>query len=402
MDRTLVVGGYQTFASFINIHKELQLVHLQWIDYTSTVRVRTLTLKHLGSLIEASANLALCRHYLSLIDIGLPLVDRDPGRPAGQCFLLPDFNTIHLYPGTANGEQAVIFCYFGSGTPLRPGYLGSPITLAGPFCPRRALLQAIQQGHDDLGLSFRVGFELEFSAVQTGPNPKHEVHASSGLRAIESFMLPILSVIAQRLDAVGVPVEQFHCEGSENAYELVTGHLPPLQAVDALITAKETARRTCREHDVRLTFNPAPPEINGLHTNFSVESRNHPVGEVEEHFLAGVIEHVEALCAFAMPRPESYTRTVAGQWCAGRYVSWGTENREGPIRKRALGLWEMRLPDASAQMYLFVAGVLIAGMDGIRRKTKLTIHDCQGEFEHVLYQGCERAVQLTLTLVQLM
>ncbi len=392
MGRPLIVGGYEKYAAFINDHRELQLVHLQWIDYTSTVRVRTLTLKHLDSLIKASANLALCRHYLCLIDIGLPLVDRDPGRPAGQCFLLPDFNTIHLYPGTTNDEQAVVFCYFGSGIPLQAGDPGSPITLAGPFCPRRALLQAIQQGHDDLGLSFRVGFELEFSAVQTGPNPKHEVHASSGLRAIESFMLPILSAVVQRLDAVGVPIEQFHCEGSENAYELVTGHLPPLQAVDALITAKETTRRTCRENDVRLTFNPAPPEINGLHTNLSVESRNQPVEEVEEHFLAGVIEHVEALCAFAMPRPESYARTVAGQWCAGRYVSWGTENREGPIRKRAPGLWEMRLPDASAQMYLFVTGVLIAGMDGIRRKTKLTIRDCQGEFEHFSYQGCERAV----------
>ena len=81
-------------------------------------------------------------------------------------------------------------------------------------------------------------------------------------------MLPILSAITQRPDAFGVPVEQFHCEGSENAHELVTGDLPPMQVVDALITAKETARRICREHDVRLTSNPALPEINGLHTNF--------------------------------------------------------------------------------------------------------------------------------------
>lgn len=181
-----------------------------------------------------------------------------------------------------------------------------------------------------------------------------------------------------------MPIEQFHCEGSENAYELVTAHLPPLEAVDAVITAKETTRRICRDEDIRVTFNPAPPEINGLHTNLSVQSADRPVEEVEEQFLAGVVEHLEALCAFAMPRPESYARTAAGQWCAGRYVSWGTENREGPVRKRTPGCWEIRLPDASAQLYLFVAGVLIAGVNGVRNKTKLKIKDCQGRSSFAL------------------
>ena len=390
MDRSLIVDGYETFTHFIKTHRSVQFAHLQWIDYTSTVRVRTLTLKHLESLIKAGTNLALCRHYLCLIDIGLPLIDRDPGRPAGQCHLIPDFETIHLYPGTT-GEHAVIFCYFGSGTRLPRGISTTALTLSAPFCPRRALLRAIDQGRDEFNLSFRVGFEFEFSAVQTSPTPSPpEVHASSGLRAIEAFMLPILSTVTTRLAAAGVHIEQFHCEGSDDAYELVTAHRPPLEAVDALVTAKETTRRTCRENGVRMACYPAPPEINGLHTNVSVvplddehygpRARQDVVAEVEEHFLAGVLAHLGALCAFAMPRPESYARTVAGQWCAGRYVSWGTENREGPVRKRAPGLWELRVPDASAQMYLFVAGVLFAGMDGVRRGTELTVSDCQGEF----------------------
>ncbi|KAK4676673.1 hypothetical protein QC764_000310 [Podospora pseudoanserina] len=253
-----------------------------------------------------------------------------------------------------------------------------PLTLSAPFCPRRALLQAIQAG-EEIGLYFRVGFELEFSAVQ----PKHsaktaEIHASSGLRAIESFMLPVLSTITKQLEsAANVPVEQFHCEGSDNAYELVLGHLPPMEAVDGLVTAKETTRRVCRENGIEVLFNPTMPEINGLHTNISVQSLRGEVGEVEESFLAGVMQHLGALCAFAMPRPEGYARTRAGQWCAGRWVSWGTDNREGPVRKRGRGCWEVRLPDASAQMYLFVAGVVIAGVEGVRRGLELGVRDCQ-------------------------
>ena len=88
--------------------------------------------------------------------------------------------------------------------------------------------------------------------------------------------------------------------------------MPPLEAVDALTTSKETTRRICRERDIQLTFNPAPPEANGLHLSLSIESTEHPIESLEDHFLAGVLVHMEALCAFALLRPESYDRTVSG------------------------------------------------------------------------------------------
>ncbi len=114
-------------------------------------------------------------------------------------------------------------------------------------------------------------------------------------------MLTVLSAVTRPLDAVGVPVDHFYCEGSEITYELVLGHLPPLLAVDALFTVKGTSRRTCRE-DVHLIFNPTLAEINGLHTNISVQNRNRPIGKVEEHFLTSLIKQVKALCAFATRR----------------------------------------------------------------------------------------------------
>ncbi|RSL91036.1 hypothetical protein CDV31_015557 [Fusarium ambrosium] len=190
-------------------------------------------------------------------------------------------------------------------------------------------------------------------------------------------MLPVLCSITDALESVGIPIEQFHCEGSENAYELVTGPLPPVEAVDSLTTSKETARRVCRHQNIDLTFNPSPPAINGLHVNISITGPESDT--LEDYFLAGILAHIKALCGFALVRPESYDRTVAGQWCAGRYVAWGTENREMVVRKKRSCLWELRLPDAAAQMYLFVAGVLISGAAGIQNKTKLTLLDCPAD-----------------------
>lgn len=383
MDRAhsvLNIGGHKKLSAFIREHPKVRLIQLQWIDYTSTVRVRVLTLTHLQALIGSGAHLALCRHYLALIDTGLLFTDRDPRRPAGQSCLVPDFNSIRPYPG--HDEQAVVFCYFGDGTQPSTVLKHNMTSFVGTACPRRPLFQALQEAQK-IGLNFGVGFELEFSCKQMhheGSWPGEQVHASSGLRALESFMLPVLCTIAEALEEAGIPVQQFHCEGGENAYELVTGPMPPLEAADALTTSKETARRLCREQNIQLTFNPAPPETNGLHPTLSIHSTEHPVESIEDHFLAGVLEHMEALCAFALLRPESYERTVSGRWCAGRYVAWGTDNREVPIRKRRPGCWEVRLPDAAAHMYLFLAAVLIAGLSGIEKKSKLTAMDCRGEF----------------------
>ncbi len=378
----LILGGHDIFINFLKSAPDVEFINLQWIDYTSTVRVRTVTRKHIQSLIAAGTNVAVCRHSLCLIDKGLPFTLPDASRPVGQLFLLPDFAAVRFHPDTVAGEYAVLFCYFGTTTTLRPDLPTGPGTLNAPLCPRRALLQAIHTASTTLDLTMRVGFELEFTAYETKPNPRRrvEAHASSGQRTLEEFMLPILSRVALRLDEVGVPVEQFHAEAALCAFELVLGHLPPMEAVDGLITAKETTRRECRREGVRMYCFPGMPNVNGLHTNISLHRGDgRDVEEVEEHFLAGVLEHMEALCAFAMPRPESYERTQPGQWCTGRWVSWGTENREGPVRKRSPGLWEIRLPDASAQMYLFVAGVLVAGMEGVRNKTELTVKDCQGK-----------------------
>ncbi|KAG8664236.1 uncharacterized protein FPOAC1_013943 [Fusarium poae] len=373
-DEALLVTGQGIFQMFTDKEPAVRFIHLQWVDYTSTVRVRVLTIRHFKQLLEQKRYLGLCRHYLSMIDMALPFTHYEPERPVGQCLLFPDFRSIYLH----SPQNAVMFCYFGNLASVYKELSPGEHRFVAPMCPRRTLYQAIAQAHG-LGLRFRVGFELEFTCsphLQLYPDLEDQIHQSSGFRSLDSRMLPVLCDITTKLEHLGIPVEQFHCEGSPNSYELVLGSLSPMESIDALTITKETVRKISHQNNIHVTFNPSQPSINGLHTAISLQSSERAVEEIENHFLAGIINHIEALCAFALIRPESYDRTSPSQWCTGRCIAWGVDNREVPIRKRGSGCWEMRLPDASAQMYMYMAAMLGSGLDGIREKTELTLSNC--------------------------
>ncbi|KLU86262.1 hypothetical protein MAPG_05278 [Magnaporthiopsis poae ATCC 64411] len=401
-----IILGTEKFNSFFQLHLNVRFIQLQCVDYTSTVRVRVVTIRHFQKLLENETHLKLGRRYLFLPDPGPRFVGRDPGRRTGRSYLIPDFNSIHLHPG--HDDHAVVYCYFGDGpedckdaTGTEPGHVAH-VTFAGSVCPRRALQQALDEAEHH-GLRFLVGFELEFTGRRVKKKQRDQddmipqVHQVSGLRTMEEFMMPLLCRITDALEAVGVPIQQFHCGWGNipeelntdsfpameeedvqggvadvRNYELVTGPLPPMEAVDALTTTKETARRLCRHNDVELTFNALPPHCNSLHANLSVQSihdrQDHK--SMQEHFLAGVLEHADALCAFACVRPESYRRLKPGLGCAGRF------NKDVAVRQRRPGCWEMRLPDPAAQMYLYMAAVIIAGLSGVKSRTKLVLKDC--------------------------
>ena len=53
---------------------------------------------------------------------------------------------------------------------------------------------------------------------------------------------------------------------------------------------------------------------------------------LESVFLRSVLDNLQTICTFSLPTVASYARMVDGVWSDGKYVSWGTENREAPVR----------------------------------------------------------------------
>jgi glutamine synthetase len=89
-------------------------------------------------------------------------------------------------------------------------------------------------------------------------------------------------------------------------------------------------------------------------------------------FVGGVLHHAAALCALAAPTVNSYKRLTVGESLSGTtwapaFVAHGPNNRTALVRTLP-GRFEWRLPDASANPYLALTGLIAAGLDGIDRR----------------------------------
>lgn len=63
----------------------------------------------------------------------------------------------------------------------------------------------------------------------------------------------------------------------------------------------------------------------------------------------------------------------------GRWVTWGTQNREAPLRKIKGSHWELKCLDGLANPYLALAAILLAGMNGLKTKEELVWRDCEAD-----------------------
>ena len=102
---------------------------------------------------------------------------------------------------------------------------------------------------------------------------------------------------------------------------------------------------------------------NGVHLHMSVDRLGPPL---IDKFLAGILNHMQSLCAFGMANFDGYVRTAGG--AAGVWIGFGTENRDLPVRKISENHWEIRMMDSTSNPYLFTAAVLLAGLSGLTEK----------------------------------
>ena len=141
----------------------------------------------------------------------------------------------------------------------------------------------------------------------------------------------------------------------------------------------------------------------GAHTNISIHSEAFQ-GEkspkaptftpLETVFLQSVLDNLQAICAFSLPTVASYARMADGVWSGGTYVSWGTENREAPIRvcgTPGSHRFEIRCVDGTASPYLYLASILAATIHGLDAGKTLSV---AGSPDIVATLGKERRAEL--------
>ncbi|KZP21004.1 glutamine synthetase/guanido kinase [Athelia psychrophila] len=372
----------------------VEFVRIQWVDMTNTIRYRVVPIAYFEKLLDSPRpGVAIVRCALGMVYMTLA----DGFSPIGEYIYVIDMKTIRLCP-YAPGHASVMG-FFQEKAPSQ-GPDNQP-TVSTNLCPRTNLQRIIDDARDRAGVEFLVGFESEFILLKSNNTLEAvNTHGYGINHALTSGSIEaqVMEEIAHALKDAGIELQMYHSEAASGQYEFVTGPLPPLESADALIHTRETITNIAAKHGLRATLAPRlymDGPGSSCHTHLSIHPRDSPppgpataIAESqsapppqESSFLAGLLAHLPAITAFTLPQTSSYGRMVDGVWAGGTYVSWGTENREAPVRlcnaaSRSARNFELRFVDGLANPYLALASILGAGTLGVKAQQPLTHADC--------------------------
>ena len=97
-----------------------------------------------------------------------------------------------------------------------------------------------------------------------------------------------------------------------------------------------------------------------------------------QQFVAGVLDHLPGLVALTCPSFNSYHRLQPRSWSSA-FTCYGPDNREAAVRlvstyrgaEMASTNLELKPCDNSCNPYLALGGLIVAGLDGVRRGAAL-------------------------------
>jgi glutamine synthetase len=195
--------------------------------------------------------------------------------------------------------------------------------------------------------------------------------------------------ITENLRSTGVTVEKHHHEVPPGKYELNLTYADALRMADIIYLVKFIVKMTAARKGLVASFMPKPFHDGygaGLHTHVSLtdekkaknlfydQKGHYGLSKISLNFIAGILSHAKALAALTNPSVNSYKRLVPG-WEAPVYLSWAKYNRSVLIRvppgKEMRTRVEYRPTDGSCNFYIAFAGILAAGLDGIKRRIEL-------------------------------
>ncbi len=199
----------------------------------------------------------------------------------------------------------------------------------------------------------------------------------------------IRNSITEALSLCGIKSKYHHHEvGEKGQVEIELVFEPLIKAADDVFMAKYLTRCVAQQHGKWVTFMPKPffdEPGNGMHLHqylgqrnrslFYAANKEHNLSELALNYIGGILHHSRALCAITNPSTNSYKRLIPG-FEAPTYTDFAYASRTTAIRipgylknKKMLDV-EYRIPDAMANPYLAIPAIILAGMDGIKKKIK--------------------------------
>ena len=359
--------------------ENIRLIRYLYCDPAGVIRGKTVTASQLPSKITEGVGLTRAQHAVNLFEDLVPVEGMEP---VGEVRIVPDMDTFGILPWV--DRTASFYCDL---TEQDGSDWGG--------CTRSVLKRAIKV-LEESGLTMYSAFESEFYLATMGANgpvPWQDgpVYSSSGMDRASIVMHDMVD----NLEAQGIVVEQAINEYGPGQQEIAIKYSDALSSADNHLKFRDTIRGTAEvQHGLLASLAPKPFKDgigSGAHVHFSVwkgegkdkinlfYNENNPtkISEFGESFVAGILDHLPALIALTCPSTVSYHRLKPHSW-AGNTISWGYDNREcavrvaSPFRGREMQSinLELKACDGSANPYLALAGIILAGMDGVKRKLR--------------------------------
>ena len=221
-----------------------------------------------------------------------------------------------------------------------------------------------------------------------GPNLGHRPRHKEGYFPVAPIdsLVDLRHVMVQALEQVGIEVEREHHEvATAGQAEIDIRYNSLLQMGDELMWFKHVIKNVARLNGRTVTFMPKPlhgDNGSGMHCHQSLWKEGQPLfageayaglSEMAMHYIGGLLKHARALCAFTNPTTNSYRRLVPG-FEAPVNLAYSSRNRSAAVRvpvgvssPKARRV-EYRVPDPTANGYLAMAALLMAGLDGIENR----------------------------------
>src|SRR6185503_2759390 len=282
----------------------------------------------------------------------------------------PDLSTYRVLPWADKTARLLCEPYYTDGRPA----LAAPRTVA------RELLSELEA----MGYRLFSGFEYEFYLVHRGnlqpPFPGIQIFATLRNNFDENLIYQIL----RGMSAVGVDIITSNAEYGPGQMEINFAPDRGIEAADSAFTFKNGVKEIAQRNGYMASFMTKPyadQSANGCHYHHSLldvktgrnvfASRDGLLTDVCRWWLGGQIAHAAAMCAFAAPTINCGKRYKLYSF-APTNATWGVENRTTGFRMKNLGSQsahiENRLPCGASNPYLVMAGVLAAGLDGLKNK----------------------------------
>jgi glutamine synthetase len=379
----------------------LRLIRLAWADPHGASRAKTVTVPSFLAALESGYNINVAtttldsaggRVFASFTRGGGMNLEEMTGSP--NLTVVPDPGTFRVLPWAPGVGWVLCDEYFNTGVPFH-------------FSPRQLLKRLLRELRGK-GYGLCVGLEVEWylarlaeerlgdehmgapglrgRAVRTTPvEPGYSYHSETNM----DQMQPVFSALAEAYEALGLPLRSIENEWGPGQVECTFAARDALETADDLLLFRTATRQVCRRLGHFATF-MARPALKGYYASgwhlhqslvdahsganrFTPSSGEGPLSPTGATYLGGLLDHAVPATVFATPTVNGFRRFKANSLAPDR-ATWAYDHRGTMLR--ALGgagdaatRLENRIGEPSANPYLFIASQVVAGMDGIDRKS---------------------------------